>query len=323
MYPLKTKELLSNWNALIANELELNRFVGVAVVFHDGVETNHLMCGQTSKTKGTQISINTKFEIASLTKIFTGLICARLILDKKISLDSKIGDFDLFKNSGNISKITVKELLTHSSGLPRIPSNIKPTNPLNPYSDYTEEMLFEELSKLTINSKEYHYSNLGYAVLGKILSFVGDKRIECQLNELFKDLELYDTEVYQGITINELSESHNEKLEKVPHWDSNVFNSSGGVISTAHDLTHFCHQLLVPHKSKFSNTLLLSMKEIFQNKDLGVAMGWHIYEKSKIYSHNGATYGNFAKIRLIPSENKFLIYLSNTYNELEQLDIGL
>lgn len=323
MYPLKTKELLSNWNALIANELELNRLVGVAVVFHDGVETNHLMCGQTSKTKGTQISINTKFEIASLTKIFTGLICARLILDKKISLDSKIGDFDLFKNSGNISKITVKELLTHSSGLPRIPSNIKPAIPLNPYSDYTEEMLFEELSKLTINSKEYHYSNLGYAVLGKILSIAGDAEIERQFDKLFKDLELFDTKVYQGKSINGLAESHNEKLEKVPHWDSNIFNSSGGIVSTAHDLTHFCHQLLSPPKGKLSEALLLSMKEIFRNNDLAVAMGWHIYENSKIYSHNGATYGNFSKIRLIPSQNKFLVFLSNTYNELEQIDISL
>lgn len=318
-----TRKLLSDWNNILTNEIQLNRLVGAAVVYHDGVENNHILVGHTGKSRNECITLNTKFEIASLTKIFTGLLCAKHILKNRLSLDSKISDFNLGKLSLDVSNITIRELITHSSGLPRIPQNIKPLNPLNPYNDYTKEMMIDELKKLSISSKEYCYSNFGYAILGKILSEVGENDICIQFDNLFNELELFETSSYQKDSKEIISDAHNLKLEKVPHWDSLIFNTSVGVVSTAHDLSRFSKLILRPKNSRLEKEILLSLSTLYQSENFNVAMGWHIYEKSTLLSHDGATYGHYAKIRIAPLKKRFLICLSNTYNEMENIEMML
>lgn len=318
---LQTEELLFDWNKIISNEIKDQKLIGCALVYFDGTEISENFFGYSSSLKSYPITTKTQFEIASLTKIFTGLICAKLISSNKISFNTKLGDFNWEIASKEVSNITIMELLTHSSGLPRVPKNIKPNDPLNPYHDYTEDQMRDALNRISIDSKEYCYSNFGYAVLGKILSIAGEESLEMQFKKLLHELELFDTQIFNGENIENLSESYNENLKRVPHWNFANFIASGGITSTAHDMSILCQQLLLPQKSQLAKTISLSLKEILPNKNFSMAMGWHIYQNSKIYSHDGATYGHYAKVRLIPSENKFLICLSNTYNDLERIEI--
>lgn len=313
--------MLSDWNKTISNEIKDQKLIGCALVYFNGTKASEHFFGYSSNSNFCPVTAKTQFEIASLTKIFTGLICAKLISSNKISFNTKLGDFNWGISSKEVSNITIRELLTHSSGLPRIPKNIKPNDPLNPYHDYTEDQMLDALNRLSIDSKEYCYSNFGYAVLGKILSIAGQESLELQFKNFFYELEMFDTQIFNGENIENLSESYNENLKRVPHWNFANFIASGGIISTAHDMSILCQHLLLPQKTKLATAISLSLREILHNKNFCVAMGWHIYQNSKTYSHDGATYGHYAKIRLIPSENKFLICLSNTYNELERVEI--
>ncbi len=70
-------------------------------------------------------------------------------------------------------QITLADLATHRSGLPRLPSNLRPADPSNPYADYTPEMLFEFLSGYQLPrdiDSQFEYSNLGTGLLGFVLA---------------------------------------------------------------------------------------------------------------------------------------------------------
>jgi CubicO group peptidase (beta-lactamase class C family) len=70
-------------------------------------------------------------------------------------------------------EITLLDLATQSSGLPRMPTNFAPKNPENPYADYTVEQMYDFLSKYELPrdpGAKYEYSKLGIGLLGHILS---------------------------------------------------------------------------------------------------------------------------------------------------------
>ena len=83
---------------------------------------------------------NNVFEIGSITKVFTGTLLAKYVIDKKIELDNHIDDFLNFSLKDNI-KITFKQLATHTSGLPRVPASLDSVSLENPYKEFGEEKL--------------------------------------------------------------------------------------------------------------------------------------------------------------------------------------
>src|SRR5204862_3607331 len=70
-------------------------------------------------------------------------------------------------------KITLQDLATHTSGLPRLPSNLAPKDPSDPYADYSVRQLYEFLSSYELPrdiGARYEYSNLGAGLLGHALA---------------------------------------------------------------------------------------------------------------------------------------------------------
>src|SRR5215468_7771934 len=68
---------------------------------------------------------------------------------------------------------TLKDLSTHTSGLPRLPTNMSPKDPANPYADYSVEQMYQFLSGYVLTrdiGAKYEYSNLGGGLLGHVLA---------------------------------------------------------------------------------------------------------------------------------------------------------
>src|SRR5207253_241565 len=73
----------------------------------------------------------------------------------------------------NGRSITPVDLATHTSGLPRLPTNMSPKDPNNPYADYSVKQLYEFLSTYQLSrdiGSQYEYSNLGGGLLGHALA---------------------------------------------------------------------------------------------------------------------------------------------------------
>ena len=127
------------------------------------------------------------FEIGSITKVFTGLMLAQMIEQGSVRPETPVRELlpkdTVAKPKG--AEITLLDLVTQHSGLPRLPDNMKPADPNNPYADYRAENLYQFLGKHGVAKPDkpaFLYSNLGMGLLGQALA----NRAETSYAELLK-----------------------------------------------------------------------------------------------------------------------------------------
>ena len=112
------------------------------------------------------------FEIGSINKTFTGTLLADMVNKNEVALADPISKYlpaGVTAPSRNGRSITLLDLATHRSGLPRLPDNHTPADRANPYADYTIEKLYAFLSKHELRrdpGAEGEYSNLGSGTAG-------------------------------------------------------------------------------------------------------------------------------------------------------------
>src|ERR1700722_17124981 len=92
---------------------------------------------------------DTVFEIGSVTKVFTSLLLADMVQRGEVALTDPVAKYlppsvKMPERGGR--SITLEDLSTHTSGLPRLPTNFSPNDPANPYADYSVDQLYQFLS---------------------------------------------------------------------------------------------------------------------------------------------------------------------------------
>lgn len=145
------------------------------------------------------IDENTIFEIGSVSKVFTSLLLADMIERGEVSLDDPIDKFlpeDVKAPSYNERKITLLDLTTHTSGLPRWPDGF-PIQDINEQYEYDREELYDYLVNVELSREigsEYSYSNIGVSLLGHILSLqVGQSYEELLKERVLDKFEMENT----------------------------------------------------------------------------------------------------------------------------------
>jgi CubicO group peptidase (beta-lactamase class C family) len=115
------------------------------------------------------------FEIGSITKTFTGLVLSQMVEQGKVKFDEPVRELlppgTVAKPAG--TEITLLDLATQHSGLPRMPDNFKPADPNNPYADYGAPNLYAFVAQHGVAKPAdagFLYSNLGFGLLGHRLA---------------------------------------------------------------------------------------------------------------------------------------------------------
>lgn len=260
------------------------------------------------------------YQIGSITKVFTALVTASLILNKTISLNTKIGEiFGKFEINDSFKTISIFQLLTHTSGLPRLPSNfMQYCNSIeNPYINYGEVQLIEYLQsqQRILATKKMQYSNLGYGLLGFALEIVTNKSFNELLNKtICVPLKMENTFIYNSkIKLSNIIQGYNENDKPISNWDMNILSPAGGIISTPRDMRYFLKELIKPKPQKgalFSyvlNPLNNEMAYGLIRKNLLP----HIIRSEETLWHNGMTGGFASYIEINPHEQKGFILLYN------------
>ena len=113
-------ELKIKIDSIVNPYIKQYSIVGMSIGIVDNNENFTFNYGQTAHKNGFSISDSSMFHIASITKVFTATAIMKLVEEQKLSLDDKLfkilPDFKL--KSKEYNKITIKHLLTHTSGLP-------------------------------------------------------------------------------------------------------------------------------------------------------------------------------------------------------------
>ena len=123
--------------------------VGIVVGVIDAKGRRVVVYGGLEKGDKRPLDGDTVFEIGSITKVFTSLLLADMAQRGEVRLDDPIAKY--LPASAKVPErdgrqITLVDLATHTSGLPRMPANFRPKDPANPYADYSDEQLYSFLS---------------------------------------------------------------------------------------------------------------------------------------------------------------------------------
>ncbi|SUU88111.1 CubicO group peptidase (beta-lactamase class C family) [Aminobacter aminovorans] len=276
---------------------------------------------------------DTIFEIGSVTKVFTGLLLADMAARGEVALNDPVAEYlpmnvALPERGGKA--ITLVDLATQTSGLPRMPDNIGPTDETNPYADYTIDEMYAFVSGYELPrdiGAEYEYSNLGSALLGQALAHRAGKSYEALVQErIVGPLAMRSTAIELAPRLGKrMATGHNETLEIVPNWDLPAFAGAGALRSSANDLLELLQVTVNKNRTPLTTALAatLATRRAIGEQETSAALGWFITQSSngEIAWHDGGTGGYSAFIGFHPASRTGVVVLSNANTGVS--DIGL
>jgi len=269
------------------------------------------------------------FEIGSISKTFTGLILGQMLEQGLVKLDEPVRRL---LPAGTVAKpegveITLLDLTTQHSGLPRMPDNFKPANPDNPYADYRAANLYQYIAEHGLGkagTPKFLYSNLGVGLLGQALSNrAGVPYPTLLAQQVTGPLGMRDTSVTLSAAQQVRFIQGHAADHSVAHaWDLDALAGAGAVRSTANDMLTYLEVQLHPEKagltpSAKARTLPAALKLSHELRGdaipgMQIGFGWLYVTADGTYWHNGATGGYSSFAFFNPKEDYAGIVLLNT-----------
>lgn len=266
------------------------------------------------------------FEIGSITKVFTATLLAQMEQCGELALTDAVTTLlgpDASLPSRNGRQITLLDLATQTSGLPRLPDNLVPADESNPYADYAVEDMYGFLAGYTLPrdpGAKYEYSNLGVGLLGHALALRGQASYEELLRErVLQPLGLTSTAItLSGRAARDLACGHDAAGEAVAHWDLPTLAGAGALRSTIGDLLRFAQANLSDASGPLRAAMALThvpRKRVALVTRIG--LNWHIlgYRANTLLMHDGMTGGFSSCIVLHPARRTAVVVLANASGE--------
>ena len=268
---------------------------------------------------------NAVYEIASITKLFVGNVAHQVLLvSPLVSIESPISELPFckcseaeFKDSEGRDAITYLDLITHHSGLPRLPDDFPHTGLLQPYRDSTFATLHKSFCTSSVKpSSSYDYSNFGYAILGHLIEGLSGNCLETEISErIAKPLGLVDTgyslsETQKGRLISPMKSGRD-----VEPWEMSAYMGAGGMYSTVSDLLKFAAAHFNEGGQNRDQMLIYPTKKLRPADSAGTSIGisWHIDSENAldVFWHNGQSVGSQSYIGMIPDHEIAVAVLTN------------
>jgi D-alanyl-D-alanine-carboxypeptidase/D-alanyl-D-alanine-endopeptidase len=265
----------------------------------------------------------TVFQLGSIGKTLTATALARAVCAGTVRLDAPLVLPSTFRiPRKGPRRITLADLATHTSGLPSLPPNLLANaDPYDPYAHYTLDDLADGLAETTLSTEpgsNYHYSNLGFGLLGQALAFDG---VEAMLRRsVTAPLRLPDTTTTLRPDMASRKAVGHLAGAAVPDWHDHVLAGAGtSVYSTADDMLRFLGAQLRPERSPLRDAIELAQRPHFTvAEDLRLGLGWHLSALSggrTVTWHNGGT-GGFSTCAAFSRQSMTaVVMLVNTFSE--------
>lgn len=274
-------------------------------------------------------SPSTRYPIASLTKQFTAVLTMQLIERGGVGLDEPISRYLPWYRDDVGSRITVRDLLSHTSGLPEVPIDIFFD------ADLEVERIRGVVERYGAGDPTFEpgtafaYNNVDYAVLGAILEEVTGEPFEAILRtEVLDPLSMRNTGIARrNAIIRARAEDYvpgETGWERAPAYRWEVWHAAGAMYSTVDDL-HRWNQAMTAHRLLRPETweLMLTPRTDVGSTGNYVALGSWVYPRAlpgsdvplTLIERRGAI-GGFAALNVIVKDrSQWVVILANAYNE--------
>jgi D-alanyl-D-alanine-carboxypeptidase/D-alanyl-D-alanine-endopeptidase len=321
------KEILQ----ILKEAIDNRRTMGIVVGIVDAEGIKIFSNGKTARD-GRNVDGDSVFEIGSVTKTFTATLLADMVKRGLVGLDDPASKYlpDTVKvPSRGGREITLLDLATQRSGLPRMPTNFKPADPGNPYADYTVEKMYEFLSSYQLPrdiGAKYEYSNLGMGLLGHILALKAGRSYEALLAErIFRPLEMNSTAIVLTPDMSSrLAAGHSAGLTPEKNWDLGALAGAGAIRSTVNDMIKYVGAYMELKPSPLSAAMEMAQQDRNDatGPNLRIGLAWHLLKRpdSVIVWHNGGTGGYHSFVGFDRKRGVGVVVLSNSTNDID--DIG-
>ena len=298
-----------------------------------GPEGRRILAHGSTGMNGKPVDGDTLYEIGSITKVFTTLLLADMVERGEVALEDPAAKYlpaGVKMPERNGRQITLLDLSTHRSGLPRMPTNFAPKDPLNPYVDYPVERLYEFLSSHELGrdvGAEYEYSNLGSGLLALVLARRAGTDFETALRDrVFRPLGMSSTVISLTPALkSRMTTAHSSvfHLAPTPLWDfTPAFFGAGALRSTATDVLTFLAANLGYVKTPLS-AAMARMRTVHADglDNFKMGLGWQIEQRDgiEIVWKGGASYGSRTFSGFDPKSRTGVVVLSN-YNSGSGID---
>lgn len=318
--------------SLLNDRLRQKHAVGLIVGLLDRRDTRVISAGTTGNPARPEIDDRTLFEIASITKIFTAAALTDAVTRGTLSLEDPLSKF-LSLPADGIGDRTLKELVTHTSGLPRLPSGFAwwwnlLRNPRDPYANYSRRDLDAHIQTRKGSSLprgKFLYSNLGVGLLGNVLAkhentdYAGliAQRVTMPLQMSHTFLQIPQA------AESFLAQPHTRFLRPTPIWNMPSLPGAGGLRSSMQDMLLFASAALSATPPLFPSMIQPLAKA--DGTDRSVGLGWMLRTSPEyqVAWHNGGTFGSRSFLGLEFKTGRAIIALANTPHSLDQFGASL
>jgi CubicO group peptidase (beta-lactamase class C family) len=313
-------------DSLIGKAVNINRFNGSVLVSKNGKIVYEKAYGYQNVEKNILNSPHTIYQIGSTTKEFTAAVILKLIENHQLSLDDKLSTYFPDFTRGN--EITIKNLLTHTSGIYEILRDPVAFNGGTKPRTKKEMLSFFYNKPLDFDpGTQYSYCNSGYMLLGLIIEKVTGKPYEQVVKDfILKPLAMKHSGFdFAGLQSPNKAIGYSKytkiiKEASIP-WDSTATYSAGSLYSTVEDLYRW-HKGLLNYKVYSKTSLDKATTPFLEGYGLGCWIDM-IYDK-KVVSHGGNIFGFTGYFGRIQEEDVSIIILNNIFNrQIETIGLSI
>jgi len=275
---------------------------------------------------GTAPNGDTVYEIGSITKTFTATLLARDVLSGRVTLDTPVSklvpDFTIPSRDGK--QITLGEIGTQHSGLPRMPTNFAHKDSANPYADYNSSRLKAFLASYELPrdpGASYEYSNLAFGLLGLALAETHQTNYsDLVVREILSPLGMSMSGTsFTSAMRAQLAAGHDENGKPTSTWDLDALAGAGAIRSTANDMLRYLKANMATARSPLERAMKFAQQP---RADVGngmrIGLAWMTTEKGIVW-HNGGTGGYRSFIGFTADGHHGVVIMTNTAVPVDEL----
>ncbi len=303
---------------MVQAEMKSSNSPGLALaVIKDGKVIKQGVYGIANLETRTPVTPDTVFRVASMSKQFCAAAAILLVQDGKWSLDDPISKF-IEKSPEAWAKITVRHLITHTSGMPGFAEEDGFSFRVN----WNSGRYIETLAKKLLNfqpGEKFEYSNEGYSILGLLVEKISGKPLHAVVEErILKPVGMASTSYYrlESLVPNRAAgyvwdkDHHENAIPLRPY----AMAGSGGIHSTILDWVKW--DTALHGISIFSQAMkdqIWAPAKLNDGKQTNYGFGWFVRksEGKLVVSHSGGTAGFTSNVVRHVDENLTVVVLQN------------
>lgn len=267
-----------------------------------------------------RIGADSAFEIGSVSKTMTAALLADLIEQGKASLDDPLSDY--FPEGTTVpafegQPILLRHIVTHTSGLPALPSRMGTANLADPYAKLDEAALLASLADVELSrapGQQFEYSNFASMLLSCAVARRAGADFETLLSDrLFRPLGMRGAYINRPPATVRAAAGHTPNMRETPAWHfSTDLAGVGGVRATLDDMVRYVQAQLGQRQAPIGAALRLSQRQVSEQP--AMAMNWMLapIAGSTVHAHEGGTGGFSSFVSFDADKQRGVVVLSDT-----------